>query len=142
MSKLRISLWFTILVICSFCNKNFVSLGRHSWRCREDVLNNSRLSQTPIILATITTIILKEVILQLNHHYNKALLLTFMCIADVEENVKDFAILKHRRTCRFVMGLTEELIQPEQDIELETNDIEDLISTSSDPDLKPGVKLP
>ena len=33
MSRLRISLWFTILVICSFCNKDFVSLGRHSWRC-------------------------------------------------------------------------------------------------------------
>ena len=40
------------------------------------------------------------------------------------------------------MGLNEELIQPEQDNELETNDIEDLISTSSNPDLKPGVKLP
>ena len=48
----------------------------------------------------------------------------------------------HQRTCRFVMGLNEELIQPEQDNELETNDIEDLILTSSNPDLKPGVKLP
>ena len=35
-----------------------------------------------------------------------------------------------------------ELIQPEQDNELETNDIEGLISTSSNPDLKPGLKLP
>ena len=40
------------------------------------------------------------------------------------------------------MGLNEELIQPEQDNELETNDIEDLILTSSNPDLKLGVKLP
>ena len=40
------------------------------------------------------------------------------------------------------MGLNEELIQPELDNELETNDIEDLISTSNNPDLKPGVKLP
>ena len=47
----------------------------------------------------------------------------------------------HQCTCRIVMGLNEELIQPEQDNELETNDIEDLISTSSSPDLKPGVKL-
>ena len=62
----------------------------------EDALNNSRLNQTPVILATIKTVILKEVILQLNHRYNKALLLTFiMCIADVEKNVKDFAVLKH-----------------------------------------------
>ena len=38
--------------------------------------------------------------------------------------------------------MNEELIQPEQDNELETNDIEDLISTSSNPDLKPGIKLP
>ena len=48
----------------------------------------------------------------------------------------------HQCTCRFVMGLNEELIQPEQDNELETNNIENLISTSSNPDLKPGVKLP
>ena len=62
----------------------------------EHVLNNSHLSQTPVILATIKTVILKEVILQLNHRYNKALLLTFiMCIADVEKNVKDFVVLKH-----------------------------------------------
>ena len=40
------------------------------------------------------------------------------------------------------MGLNEELIQPELDNELETNDIEDLISTSNNPDLKLGVKLP
>ena len=40
------------------------------------------------------------------------------------------------------MSLNEELIQPEEDNEVETNDIEDLISTSSNPDLNPGVKLP
>ena len=58
----------------------------------EDVLNNSRLTQTPVILATTKTVILKEVILQLNH----LLLLTFiMCIADVGKNVKDFTVLKH-----------------------------------------------
>ena len=33
------------------------------------------------------------------------------------------------------------LIQPEQDNEMETNHIEDLTSTSSNPDLKPGEKL-
>ena len=56
---------------------------------------------------------------------------------------KELCSLKtHQRTCLFVMGLNEELIQPEQDNELETNDIEDLSSTSSNPDLKLGVKLP
>ena len=38
------------------------------------------------------------------------------------------------------MGLNEELIRPEQDNELETNDIEDLISTSSNPDLKNSLR--
>ena len=110
----------------------------------EDVLSNSPLNQTPVILATIKTVILKEVILQLNHRYNKALLLIFiMCIVDVEKKCKGLRGLKtHQRTCRFVMGLNEELIQPELDNELETNDIEDLISASNNPDLKPGVKLP
>ena len=40
------------------------------------------------------------------------------------------------------MGFNEELIQPEQDNELEINDIKDLKLTLSNPDLKPGVKLP
>ena len=62
----------------------------------KDIHNNNHLSQTPVILTMIKTVILKEVILQLNHHYNKALLLTFiMCIADVEKSVKNFAVLKH-----------------------------------------------
>ena len=115
----------------------------------EDVLSNSRLSQTPVILAMIKTVILKEVILQLNHHYNKALLLTFIpghssCVLRMWKKCKGLrGLLKtHQCTCHFVMGLNEELIQPEQDNELETNDMEDLISTSSNPDLKPGVKLP
>ena len=109
-----------------------------------DVLNNSRLSQTLVILGRIKTIILKEVILQLNYRLQQS------SIADIHhvycgcgKKCKGLCGLKtHQRTCRFVMGLNEELIQPEQDNELETNDIEDLISTLSNPDLKPGVKLP
>ena len=40
------------------------------------------------------------------------------------------------------MGLNEELIQSQQNNELETNHMGDFISTLSNPDLKPGVKLP
>ena len=65
-----------------------------------------------------------------------------MCIADVEKCKGLRSLKTHQCTCRFVMGLNEQLIQSEQDNELETNDIELSISTSSNPDLKPGVKLP
>ena len=27
--------WILILITCQFCSKDFVSLGRHLWRCRE-----------------------------------------------------------------------------------------------------------
>ena len=90
MSKLSISLWFTILVISSFCNKDFVLLGRHSWRCREDVLNTRNFGNDQDS---------NFERLQLNHCCNKALLLTFiMCLVDMEKNVKDFAVLKHTNT--------------------------------------------
>ena len=29
-----------VFVICSFCGKDFVSLGRHSWRCKSRINNN------------------------------------------------------------------------------------------------------
>ena len=30
---------FSTLMICGFCGKEFVSLGRHSWRCKSKVGN-------------------------------------------------------------------------------------------------------
>ena len=144
MSKLRISLWFTILVICSFCNKDFVSLGRYSWRCRgrrtqqqsseSDTRNfgNDQDSNFERSNLTIETLLQQSSIANIHHVY-----------CGCGKKCKELRGLKtHQRTCRFVMGLNEELIQPEQDNELETNDIENLISTSSNPDLKPGIKLP
>ena len=144
MSKLRISLWFTILVIWSFCNKDFVSLGRHSWRCRRrrtqqqssesDTHNfgNDQDSNFERSNLTIEPLLQQSSIANIHHVY-----------CGCGKKCKGLHGLKtHHRTCRFVMGLNEELVQPEQDNELETNDIEDLISTSRNPDLKPGVKLP
>ena len=145
MSKLRISLWFTILVICSFCNKDFVSLGRHSWRCggrrtqqqssESDTRNfgNDQDSNFERSQLTIEPSLQQSSIDYNIHHV----------YCGCGKKCKGLRGLKtHQRTCRFVMGLNEELIQPEQDNELETNEIEDLISTSNNPDLKPGVKLP
>ena len=31
---------FSTLIICGFCGKEFVSLGRHSWRCKSKVGND------------------------------------------------------------------------------------------------------
>ena len=31
---------FSTLIICGFCGKEFVSLGRHSWRCKSKVEYN------------------------------------------------------------------------------------------------------
>ena len=111
MSKLSISLWFTILVICSFCKKDFVSLGRHSWRCRGRRTQQQSSESDTRNFGNDQDSNFERSNLQLNHRHNKALLLTFiMCIADVEK-CKGLRVLKtHQRTCRFVMGLNEELI--------------------------------
>ena len=37
MIRFQIIILFMTFVICSFCGKDFVSLGRHSWRCKEKI---------------------------------------------------------------------------------------------------------
>ena len=34
--------FFAIFVICSFCGKEFQSLGRHSWRCKEKLKDSDK----------------------------------------------------------------------------------------------------
>ena len=34
MIRKRLMVLFLVLAICSFCGKDFVSLGRYSWRCK------------------------------------------------------------------------------------------------------------
>ena len=96
MSKLRISLWFTILVICSFCNKDFVSLGRHSWRCRgrrtqqqsseSDTRNFGNDQDSNFEKSNLTT----EPSLQQSSNAN-----IHLVYCGCGKNVKDFAVLKH-----------------------------------------------
>ena len=35
MFRLRVLWFFVFLVICSYCGKDFVTLGRHQWRCKK-----------------------------------------------------------------------------------------------------------
>ena len=37
---------FLVFVICSFCGRDFVSLGRHSWRCKRRVIEGQELRTT------------------------------------------------------------------------------------------------
>ena len=36
---------FSTIIICGFCGKEFVSLGRHSWRCKTKVGNQLETTQ-------------------------------------------------------------------------------------------------
>ena len=44
-----------VFVVCQFCEKDFVSIGRHSWRCKQrihqgndGVVNESLVQQAPL----------------------------------------------------------------------------------------------
>jgi len=37
---------FLVFVICSFCGRDFVSLGRHSWRCKRRVVEGQEPRNT------------------------------------------------------------------------------------------------
>ena len=48
----------SVFVVCQFCEKDFVSIGRHSWRCKQrihqdqgndGVMNESSVHQAPVI---------------------------------------------------------------------------------------------
>ena len=51
MIRVNLLALFSTLIICGFCGKDFVSLGRHSWRCKSKVEygQETRVNSIPAI---------------------------------------------------------------------------------------------
>ena len=42
---------FSTLISCGFCGKEFISLGRHTWRCKDKIdFNQTKQNEVPEVL--------------------------------------------------------------------------------------------
>ena len=124
--------------VCSFCGEDFVSLGRHAWRCRQRVHQgdqphyNNNAQQIPVINSVGSAIT--------NTNAIKC------CCGKVCKGNRGLKM--HQRSCRVVSGLNDELRadsemtsdheSEEQDWEVPTTFLEEDIF----PDIKNGINLP
>ncbi len=141
-------LLFLSCVICSFCGKDFVSLGRHQWRCKQKIndpnLNANSENPTsyeihvePVISSPTTDLTKKSGVK--------------CCCGKVCKGARGLKM--HQRSCRVILGLNEELLEHVIEQEQSSNDCRgDLNEIGNDttfidnqddeyPELKKGINL-
>ena len=77
-----------ICAVCSFCGKDFVTLGRHSWRCKEKINQEMPVVHSPVRISNTNDV---------------------KCYCG--KSCKGTRGLKmHQRSCRVIHGLNNELL--------------------------------
>ena len=132
--------FFAIFVICSFCGKEFQSLGRHSWRCKEklkdsekDQSNHSKGSRKG----------------KMSNNNEDDCVASNNCL-QVECSCGKICnglrgLKMHQRSCRVIQGLSDISIEDNriysENANGTTNSYSSNISNTM-PVIKPGIKLP
>jgi hypothetical protein len=137
-------LMLLVCVVCSFCGKDFVTLGRHSWRCKQRVHHaeqdhsaDNTGNQTPAMNSPNVVISSRNVIK--------------CCCGKMCKGARGLKM--HQRSCRVIQGLNTELctdIEEQNNFDTENipemdQSIQNEASTSDNqniPDLNKGIKLP
>jgi len=125
---------FTILavfVVCSFCEKDFKSIGRHQWRCKQRVSGHHHASvNTPLLQPD-----LNNVDSTCNSGSVKC------CCGKVCKGIR--GLKTHQRRCRVIVGLHGNLYEESLE-EIASN--EDIVEQRpTDPggvEIEPEVRLP
>ncbi|CAB4043481.1 Hypothetical predicted protein, partial [Paramuricea clavata] len=87
-------------VVCSFCGKDFVTLGRHSWRCKQRVDQAEQSdSESPItrevpVVNSPTVVISSRTVVK-------------CCCGKICKGTRGLKM--HQRSCRVIHGLNNEL---------------------------------
>ena len=136
-------------VICSFCGKDFVTLGRHQWRCKEKIddpnlfVNSNNptadgISVEPVISSPTTSVAKKTGIK--------------CCCGKICKGTR--GIKMHQRSCRVILGLNSELLEDlfeqAESNNVDSEDVDDvrhaenLNSNEHDeyPKLRRGINIP
>ena len=131
---------FATLIIFGFCGKEFISLGRHSWRCKSKVGYNddSTVNNTSVMqIATKESVPLKSC---------KAVK---CCCGKMCKGARGLKM--HQRSCRVIDNLEDKLQQMaevfndhhnEDNVDQVTPQNSSINYQENFPDLKKGIKLP
>jgi hypothetical protein len=132
---------FSTLMLCGFCEKEFVSLGRHTWRCKDRIDFNQQSKENVVPAAEIRS---QECLPPSSYKALKC------CCGKVCKGARGLKM--HQRSCRVIDGMEEELQQQmtdalndqvcEDSVQSVENVISSLNTQESYPDLKKGIKLP
>ena len=135
---------FLTCVVCSFRNQDFVSLGRHKWRCKERVYYDGSGDQTS------TTSRSRHAIPTFSETVSSKTVIK-CCCGKICKGARGLKM--HQQSCQVIHGLNNELLEDLEDQMhaneiLENTEIEfsdsacDLQTEQNFPDLKKGIKLP
>ena len=133
---------FLICAVCSFCGKDFTSLGRHSWRCKQRVNPTEQTASENPTREMPDTSSPKIVI--------SSRTVVKCCCGKICKGHRGLKM--HQRSCQVIHGLNNELCENLEE-NMENNDTEistdDEVNTNSNmvdseafPMLKKGVNLP
>lgn len=133
---------FATLIICGFCGKEFLSLGRHSWRCKSkvDYEQENNVNENPAI-----ELPANECLPVKSYKAVKC------CCGKVCKGARGLKM--HQRSCKVIDDLEDELQQQmtdalnehqtdEDNVEQTGPEIPSLIRQENFPVLKKGIKLP
>ena len=94
-------------IICSFCGNDFVSLGRHQWRCKGKSYKIPR-SETATPTAGPTGIPMEPVINSPASALSKKVGVK-CCCGKICKGARGLEM--HQRSCKVISGLTDELLE-------------------------------
>ena len=131
---------FSTLILCGFCGKEFISLGRHTWRCKNKIEFNETTKQNDVPTVAIRS---QECLPASSYKVVKC------CCGKVCKGARGLKM--HQRSCKVIDDMDEELQQQMTDAlnkqicEDNIQSVEDVVSSLNSqetfPDLKKGIKL-
>ena len=104
MARLPFVVFLLICVVCSLCGKRFGSLGHHAWQCKRCMnLGNEASNQKPST---------EELPSEMRHPVSTGNNIKCCCGTDCKGTR---GLKMHRRSCRVMQGLDDELCEKLQD---------------------------
>ena len=100
-----------VCAICSFCGKNFESLGRHQWRCKQKIHHVENVDNSTTSLGKMPVITSPGIGTPKRSGIK-------CCCGKVCKGARGLKV--HQRSCRVILGLNNEL---RADLDEENNNI-------------------
>ena len=131
MNATSLTTLLAVFVVCSFCDKDFKSLGRHQWRCKHRVSGQHR--------ASVNTPLLQPDLNNADSTCNTGIVKCFC--GKVCKGIR--GLKTHQRRCRAIVGLHGNLYEElEEDVASNEDIVEQQPTEPGGVEIKPGIRLP